>query len=237
MPNRVEIWIETKNKYKTQSVVKSEKYTDIPKIINHPSYSNSCVYNLHMDMIDAAIFYKRLGYNPLLLNMTDWSKPGGAVNFGSNAKEEECFRRSNYYKHLTEEYYPMKKIDSVYSSNVEYYRSGSNHNYSVFEESVNLDMISSPAVKHPRLTDDCLRFGIKSDIILMREKIKMLLTIGVINNHDIIVLSSWGCPTTHMAELFRSVIETEFPNSFKCIVFAITDVKIYNIYNDVFKKI
>lgn len=238
MVNKVDIWVQTKRKYKDQSTIPSKKYKKVPSS-KKPYFPDSMVYILNMDIIDSAIFYKKQEFNPLLLNMTDWNVPGGAVAFGSGAQEEECFRRSNYHKHLTKEYYPMGDIDAVYSKNVEYYRHGPGQLYKIMDNPVNLDMVASPAIRHPQLTEDCQMFEIDSDVFLMREKIRMLLAIGVENNHDVIVLSAWGCgvfgcPPIHMAKLFRSVIEEEFSSCYRGIVFAILDEKTYSIYNDVF---
>ena len=237
--NRIDVWVETKRKYRGQPREKSKKYTKVPVIQDKPYYSNSKVYNFKMDIIDAAIFYKKQGYNPLLLNMADWNIPGGSVEFGSIAQEEECFRRSNYFNHLTKDHYPMGKLDVVYSKDVEFYRLGANYQYKILDEPIKLDMIASPSLRHPQLSEDYKKFGNESDILLMTDKIRMLLSVGVENKHDIIVLSSWGCgvygcPPIHMAKLFRNVIEKEFSNLFEGIVFAIHDEKTYDIYNDVF---
>ena len=52
------------------------------------------------DTFDMAIKYvnNKQGLNPLVLNMASDYKPGGGVETGSKAQEEDLFRRSNYYQ-------------------------------------------------------------------------------------------------------------------------------------------
>jgi len=60
-------------------------------------------------------------------------------------------------------------------------------------------------------------------------KIRNIFSIALINGHDSIVLSAFGCgafrnPPTHMATLFHQVLhEPSFLNKFKHVTFAIFD--------------
>lgn len=57
---------------------------------------------------------------------------------------------------------------------------------------------------------------------------RTIFNIALDNKHDCIILSAFGCgaygnPATYIARLFKEVIQQEFHNKFKMIVFAIYD--------------
>jgi uncharacterized protein (TIGR02452 family) len=66
-------------------------------------------------------------------------------------------------------------------------------------------------------------------VLVTKEKIRTILRITAVNNHDSVVLSAFGCgafanPPGHMAQLFQEVLEeSEFNRRFKCAVFAILE--------------
>lgn len=65
--------------------------------------------------IDCLVACKQLidaGNNPVVLNLADILVPGGCVESGSGAQEESIFRRSNYMKTLTADFYPRKSSHS-----------------------------------------------------------------------------------------------------------------------------
>ena len=185
------------------------------------------------------------GYNPAMLNLADLYTPGGLVEYGSGAQEENLCRRSNLILSLypfspmrirqypdiglvpKEERYPMdERYGGIYSGIVTFFR-GPESTGSQLEVPYNIPVISVAALSGPRIGADGLMYPEETDITL--DKMRTILRIGQANLHDSLVLSAMGCgafgnPPAHIAALFHQVIEEdEFRNKFKLIDFAILD--------------
>ena len=186
------------------------------------------------------------GYNPAMLNLADLYVPGGLVEFGSGAQEENLCRRSNlilslyqfsrsrarHYSALgivnRESQYPMdERFGGVYSGIVSFFR-GPESTGSQYEEKLyNIPVISVAALSGPRIGMDGLMYPEEAKITL--EKMRTIFRIGLDHGHDSLVLSAMGCgafanPPAHIAKLFHQVIEEEeFKNRYRLIDFAILD--------------
>ena len=63
----------------------------------------------------------------------------------------------------------------------------------------------------------------------VKNKIRTIFRIGLLNGHDSLVLGALGCgafrnPPSHIAELFHEIMEeSEFKNKYKLLLFAILD--------------
>lgn len=198
---------------------------------------------------DCALVAKRLideGYNPAMLNLADLYTPGGLVEYGSGAQEENLCRRSNLVLSLYQfsaarvrqypdlglrchtSQYPMDdRYGGVYSGIVTFFR-GPESEGSMLEERVyNIPVISVAALNGPRVGADGLMMPAAAAITL--EKMRTIFRIGVDQGHDSLVLSAMGCgafanPPAHIAKLFHQVIEEpEFKGRFRLIDFAILD--------------
>lgn len=244
---RIRVYNETmeysKNNYPTFE--KSIKYNFInsSEIQNSNNYSNTIIDVVKEDTLDTYLVYKKLGHNPVLLNLADPSIPGGCVNMGASAQEENIFRRTNYFLTLTMDFYPLLNKDSVYSTGVKLFRHNENDNYKFMENHVDVSIIACPSVRHPELTKDFSDFKNKSDKLLMYKKICMIFKIAAHNGHDTVILSALGCgafkcPAEQVAKLFRVAIE-KYKKYFKYIVFAIkqpVDAQSKNNY-EIFRNI
>ena len=191
------------------------------------------------DLIDA-------GYRPAMLNLADLYTPGGLVEFGSGAQEENLCRRSNLIVSLyqfsasrIEQYpdiglvenecqYPMdERYGGVYSGVVTFFRGPESSGSQTEDNPYNIPVISVAALSGPRIGADGLMFPEETEITL--DKIRTIFRIGMANFHDSLVLSALGCgafanPPAHIAKLFHQVIEEdEFKDKFKLIDFAILD--------------
>ena len=102
-------------------VYESIKYEDI-NVDMKRKYTNTHVHVLNADTVDCTIDLIKKGYNPLLLNMSDIRTSGGAVEMGSVAQEENLFRRSNYFRTLLQELYPLNGTSVVYSPKVCFFK-------------------------------------------------------------------------------------------------------------------
>lgn len=129
--NRIRVWEETKNQ--------SMKYFANPKpsiklnskTLPEPNLNrqyNTQVYVWNMDTLDAVWHsVDQLGARfPVVLNMADMNFPGGCVDIGSAAQEENLFRRSNYFLTLNVNsgFYPISDESCIYSPEVVVFREG-----------------------------------------------------------------------------------------------------------------
>ena len=186
------------------------------------------------------------GYNPAMLNLADLYIPGGLVEYGSGAQEENLCRRSNLIVSLypfsearirqypdiglvrKEEQYPMdERFGGMYSGVVTFFRGPESTGSQLDEVPYNIPVISVAALNGPRIGADGRMLPEETAITL--DKIRTILRIGQANFHDALVLSALGCgafanPPAHIAKLFHQVLEEdEFRNKFKLIDFAILD--------------
>lgn len=240
--DNIKVWNETKEYVEKNKLYakKSIKFINLDIQFDYKdNLINSDIHVVQMDTIDAGIKLKENGYNPVILNMCDWSVPGGIIDAGSVTQEEDLFRRSNYYTTLTKDLYPLKDIDTIFSSNVLVFKENAFVRYRMMEEPIYLNFIAAPAPFKP--IKDNNRFKNESDINLFKNKMRMLFKIAYVMNCDSIVLSAWGCgvfycPSEHTAELFNEIIN-EFKGMFKIIVFAIIGKgENYNIFSKTINK-
>ena len=198
---------------------------------------------------DCVLVAKRLideGYNPAMLNLADLYTPGGLVEYGSGAQEENLCRRSNLILSLYQfsqarirqypdlglvqhaDQYPMdERNGGVYSGLVTFFRGPESDGSLLEEKPYNIPVISVAALSGPRIGSDGMMLPQETEITL--EKMRTIFRIGMANFHDSLVLSAMGCgafanPPAHIAKLFHQVIEEdEFKNAFRLIDFAILD--------------
>ena len=198
---------------------------------------------------DCVLVAKRLideGYNPAMLNLADLYTPGGLVEYGSGAQEENLCRRSNLILSLYQfsqarirqypdlglvqhaDQYPMdERNGGVYSGIVTFFRGPESEGSLLEETPYNIPVISVAALSGPRIGSDGMMLPQETEITL--EKMRTIFRIGMANFHDSLVLSAMGCgafanPPAHIAKLFHQVIEEdEFKNAFRLIDFAILD--------------
>ena len=186
------------------------------------------------------------GYHPAMLNLADLYTPGGLVEYGSGAQEENLCRRSNLILSLypfsqarvrqypdlgmvpMEDQYPMdERFGGIYSGVVTFFRGPESTGSQLEEIPYNIPVISVAALSGPRIGKDGLMYPEETEITL--EKMRTIFRLGMANGHDSLVLSAMGCgafanPPAHIARLFHQVIdEDEFKDKFKLIDFAILD--------------
>lgn len=247
MIDRMEVWRDTQEIAKSQysQVPLSIKYAEIDISNTIKKYSKTVIKVVNQDTIDTTLILKKHGLNPLLLNMATDKLPGGGVDHGAGAQEENIFRRSNYFLTLTQDFYPIKNTEVIYSPDITIFKSNEYTAYELMSEPKKLAMIACPAIRHPNITRDCLYFVEESDKILMKKKIEMILKTAIKHGHDSLVLSAhgcgaWCCPPLQISELYREVIN-KYQRYFQIIIFAILRNPLLQIGTqnnfDIFKKI
>ena len=204
---------------------------------------------VRVENMDCVLAAKRLideGYNPAMLNLADLYTPGGLVEYGSGAQEENLCRRSDLILSLyqfsaarvrqypglglvaREEQHPMdERNGGIYSGTVTFFRGPESAGSKMDEKPYNIPVISVAALSGPRIGPDGLMYPEETEITL--EKMRTIFRIGMAHFHDSLVLSAMGCgafknPPAHIAKLFHQVIEEpEFKDRFRLIDFAILD--------------
>lgn len=197
----------------------------------------------NIDCLECAVNLIGEGYNPAVLNMASRRNPGGGVATGAGAQEETIFRRTNLFRSLyqfadyagnygvkkSHSQYPLDRdFGGVYTPGVTLFREDESHGYKLMYQPVKLSFISVAGMNRPKLTPDGLQI-IASLTDAVKNKIRTILRIGIVHNHDSLVLGALGCgafrnPPRHIAQLFHEVLnETEFHGRFAKIVFAILE--------------
>lgn len=234
--DRIKVWQETKAYYSSQPYQQSTVYDDelSESLPSSKKYPTTKIEFVNRDCVEVAIDALQEGHKPLLLNMCSWFKPGGGVEKGAGAQEEDLFRRSNYHKFLNPRLYPLPIYRTILSPSVEFYRNSREHNYAPMRNKYKIDCIAAAAVRHPSLTSKGQLN--KKDADIMRKKINIICQVALKNNNDCLILSAWGCgaygcPPEHIGLLFREVID-KYSGHFKKVVFAIIDGTTTGIQTD-----
>jgi uncharacterized protein (TIGR02452 family) len=226
----IQVWKQVLDDFKNESNKESIIYNGL----NYDEYNSLSkrfekteVEIIQKDCVYATIDNIRNGFNPLLLNMASNYVPGGGVRKGCIAQEEELFRRSDYHRHLHSKYYPLDEMSNIISENVLFYRLGSESKYDLMKIPTKIDCIAAAALRHPLTDRSGMKFYNKKDIDLFKDKIRMIFYSAYKHGNDCLILSAWGCgafgcPTEHVASLFKDVV-LENEGRFKKIVFAIFD--------------
>lgn len=238
-------WNDTKNYFDQfkKEIPQSTKYNidNIDNIIceikqNEDSVTIREIVN--EDSFNLAIKYINEGYNPLVLNMaSDW-RPGGGVSNGKTAQEEELFRRSNAHQTHPQHWYPLKENEVIYSPQVVVIKDSRDKKYEYIDE-IAMSMIACAAVRKPKLVNGEYN---KNDYEIMYKKIESIFKIGILHNHDSLVLGALGCgafynPPEEVAKIV-SILLDKYGKYFKKIGFAILVAKSKDNNNiDTFKKI
>ena len=193
------------------------------------------------DSIDVGIKLIDQGYNPIVLDMACAEGPGGGVIGGCYGQEESLFRRSDLYYHTFKftkyatvfgiqksyDQYPLENnYGAVYVRNANIFRHSESMGYKLMDKCSKLSFVAVPAIKDPVLIYNKLS---ETDTKITMNKIRTIFRIGLKHGHDSLVLGALGCgafcnPPRHIARLFHEVIiEKEFANKYKHIVFAILE--------------
>lgn len=230
----IKIWLDTVNQCNTNFYPYAESfiYNDIPTHVQ-PKYDGMTISVVNNDTFSCCedLHGSQVG----CLNMASDYHPGGGVESGCFAQEENCFRRSNYFKTLKQEFYPLPKTSCIYTPAITVIK---DCNYNLLKTPFQVAMIACAAIRHPELTIDG---GYKNndDKITMKCKISQIFQIGYQYGLDTLVLGAFGCgafanPPTEVAQMFNETIN-EYHNCFKRLIFAIKSVKDDNF--DVFSHI
>jgi uncharacterized protein (TIGR02452 family) len=238
--NRISVWHDTYFRFKNDpSPNTSVKYKNEDLIIKHinATFNETNVDVVKEDIIDVALMYRsRPRENKvLLLNMADDINPGGCVAAGSGAQEECIFRRSNYYKHLTKNFYPIHDADVVLSKDVVFIKENEAKGNPLMKNSIKMDIMAIPALKFPQMDKTFNKYLNKRDYELMERKVQTMFKLAIRYKYDVVVLSAFGCgaygnPPREVVDIFKKYIQ-KYKGYIKHIVFAVLGAN-YNFFQE-----
>ncbi|MFK6999443.1 TIGR02452 family protein [Flavobacterium oreochromis] len=188
----------------------------------------------NLSTIEALVEEKSNG-KVALLNFASAKNPGGGFLGGASAQEESLARSSSLYASLTKDrtMYEYNRSQTtflysdymIYSPNTIFWFDDGG---TTLPQPIIADVITSPApnkgaMLHRERTNELPQIE-----EVFSQRIKKVLYIANQQKVDTLILGAWGCGVFRndpqmVAELFKKVIDQEYANAFKRIVFAIYD--------------
>lgn len=180
-----------------------------------PSEIRGEVEIVNCDSVTALTRYKDQG-KVCILNMASRTTYGGGVAKGSKAQEEDLFRCSNLGLVSEQDLYPLDYDEGLYSTGVVFVK---DCNYQPMDK-ISCDVVTVPAFK---LKKDKFAKNYREGTM---NKIRLMLSLAVKNNVDVLILGAWGCGVFKndpglISGYFRKVLDEGYSSHFKKIVFAI----------------
>ena len=157
----------------------------------------------NMDTVSSATILSKVG-KTAVLNMASPKRPGGGVRNGARAQEECLFRCSNLATSISEDFYPLNNDVALYTKDAIFFKD----RYYNKMEPITVDVITIAALNlnnYPK--DDTYE-------PLTKDKIRLMLSLPIINGVKNIVLGAWGCGVfdndpSEMSNMFYDVIVNE----------------------------
>ena len=176
----------------------------------------------------------------MVLNMASAKHAGGGVRNGARAQEEDLFIRSNYFQHLTPDYYRLKNDELVVSRNIIVVK---DDNLNLIDDHYLVNGIACSALVRPPVVAQ--KNGIENykkseHYDITYKKIYNIFLSSYAMGMEALVLGALGCgcfgnPPYAVAHIFLKVIK-EFDGCFKHVGFAILSGKHNNNNYDIFKS-
>jgi len=216
------------------------------------------LWNLETDVVneDCLVVAHRMqeqGLNPAILNLANRFCAGGGYRSGALAQEETLFRATNLSQSLYPFYrkdfalesnmpykysaYPMDiRYGGIYSGKVTVFRDPIN-SYALLDETWQSSVISVAALNFNQ-GPELEQYGAPDGSFnaegenIMKDKIRTIFRIGLVNGHDSLVLGAFGCGAFRLkpvlvSKLFKLILgEPEFQGKFRKIVFAILEHRV-----------
>ena len=225
-------------------MVSNTKFYHSPCLVHHVStiHGETIVKVENMDCLLAAEKLLEEGYHPAVLNMASRQNPGGGVQTGAGAQEENLFRRTNLFQslyqfapyasnfglHKSKYQYPLdRNFGGIYTPHAIVFRGTEQDGYPLLDKPFQMSFIAVAGINRPALESS---ERIVSELVeSVKNKIRTIFRIGILHGHDSLVLGALGCgafrnPPSHIAKLFQEVMEEpEFKNKYKLLLFAILD--------------
>ncbi|MBO5003701.1 MAG: TIGR02452 family protein [Clostridia bacterium] len=221
------------------SIDNSRIYRNIDCIYDNSFTTNkNIVISVVSCKTDDAVFMFNSSDNICVLNFASYKYPGGGFINGSLAQEESLCYVSTLYNVISSDKF---KLDYEYNRN--HTNGGLYEHFAiyspniVFENSKSeiklVDVITCPA---PNLS--CYKGSNELYNKTLRERIKMILDIAIVNNVKTLILGAFGCGVFKndpvvVVKMFKDVIHS-YRYNFDNIVFAIPYGYNHSCFNKIF---
>lgn len=173
------------------------------------------------------------GFRPAVLNFASAKSPGGGFLLGARAQEEYLARSTGLYACLVGngmyDYHGTRLDDMysdwvIYSPDVPVFRDDDG---ALLESPYTVGIITSPAPFAVAIRRDSPERLGEIPVAFFRRILKVL-SIGLLHDHDALVLGAWGCgafenDASMVAGLFRRAIFENFAGAYAKLLFAILD--------------
>ena len=227
-----------------KTMIDGTKFYTSPQTVHHiPTHFNETIVKVeNIDCLVAAEKLLKEGYHPAVLNMASRQNPGGGVQNGAGAQEENLFRRTNLFQSLCQfapfasnfglrksnYQYPLdRNFGGIYTPDATVFRGTEQDGYPLLDTPYQMSFIAVAGINRPALESP---ERIASELVEpVKNKIRTIFRIGLLHGHDSLVLGALGCgafrnPPSHIARLFHEVMEEkEFKNKYRLLLFAILD--------------
>lgn len=174
-----------------------------------------------------------------IMNFANADGPGGDYLRSRGSQEEELFRctalplvldKKHHKQKLS--FYPIDvkagAFGGIYTPTLLLLRTGFDSDYRVHEQPMTISVGTFPALKKPNLDySDPKNPRLQGEQLRQtREKIRTYLKSAYDYSDKNLVMGAFGCgsfgnPPQHIAEIMMELIETEYQNCFKKIIFAV----------------
>ena len=203
-----------------------------------PQLRPSSVIVMNNDTLDAALSLYASRKSVCVLNMANAEHGGGGWLKGALAQEEAMCYRSSLSFTLKRRFYPLPECGGIYSPTVVVIRDNLSRGHQLLDLNKPQDLgivscVSVAAVRDPDVvldTDGKQQYKYGKDRDLMKEKMRVVLRIAVINGHRSLILGALGCgafghPRGEVARCWKEVFdETEFSGGWwDKVVFAVLE--------------
>lgn len=198
-----------------------------------PKYDKTDITVENIDTISAVLScqFERI----LILNMANAEVPGGGYLHGAVAQEEDLFRKTNLFRTLTDNLYPMMDDEIIYSPTVHVLRDSK---WKALSVPRTVSFVSMAAICNPQLSE----FGMfsYSDYETTYQKIRTIFYVAAFYGFEHLILGALGCgafrnPPEQVAEIFAKVLK-EFNGCFRTVKFAVLslgDNPNYTIFREI----
>jgi uncharacterized protein (TIGR02452 family) len=227
------VWLQTENAIK---LVLAERLDEVPitfvfgRALRRTVASQLKVGVVCKDLLLVATEFAAAGHKVAVLSMANPCRPGGDFKEGAGAQEENLHRRTDLCRHTAQQRhnYPIPHAGCLVSERVTIFRGEESEGYPFLapEHMQQVCVISSAALKHPRLNEDRDCYAREADHELMKLKVVSMLQAAANRGCDTMVLSAFGCgayknPPRLVAAIFKEVLLTSSP--VERVVFAVMD--------------
>ncbi|XWV25705.1 hypothetical protein QJ857_gp0031 [Tupanvirus soda lake] len=194
----------------------------------------------NIDSFDMARKLNNTDTKVMVLNLASDVSSGGGVVRGAKAQEEDLYRKSNYFEANSQNLYPLKNTEVVYSPLVHVIK---DRNYKLLQTPYPVSCLAVAALRKPRLNklpNGKDTYFFQSEKEIMQDKINMIFKVAIKHGHSDLVLGALGCgvfcnPNEEVALMFKNALN-KYGHYFKRIGFAILSGS-GNTNFDIFKNI